>query len=213
MSIKGFIFDLDGVICSTDEYHYQAWKSVADELGIYFDRKINNRLRGVSRMDSLNIILERSDRQYTQEEKDKLAAVKNARYVGLLQNLTPDDILPGVREFIRSLRESNIEIALASASRNAPFIIRRLGLENDFDFIADASKVRNSKPAPDIFLAAAEGLGLAPSVCVGVEDAAAGIKAIHSAGMKAIGIGSELCEADIRLNSTSELLHLSITEH
>lgn len=212
MSIKGFIFDLDGVICSTDEYHYQAWKSVADELGIYFDRKINNRLRGVSRMDSLNIILERSDRQYTQEEKDKLAAVKNARYVGLLQDLTPDDILPGVREFISRLREINIEIALASASRNAPFIIRRLGLENDFDFIADASKVRNSKPAPDIFLAAAEGLGLAPSVCVGVEDAAAGIKAIHSAGMKAIGIGSELYEADITLNSTSELLHLSITE-
>lgn len=207
MNIKGIIFDLDGVVCSTDEYHYAAWKSLADELGIYFDKKINDRLRGVSRMASLDIILERSKKQYTDEEKKRLAAVKNARYVELLQNLTPEDVLPGIREFLRDCREYGMKTAIASASRNAPFIIRRLELEEDFDFIADAAKVKNAKPAPDIFLAAAEGLGLEPTVCIGIEDAAAGIEAIHAAGMKAIGIGSEktLADADALLDGTDKL--------
>lgn len=207
MSIKGIIFDLDGVVCSTDEYHYAAWKSLADELGIYFDKQINNRLRGVSRMDSLNIILERSEKQYTQEEKEQLAAIKNTRYVELLQNLTPDDVLPGIREFLKSLHDKGIKTALASASRNAPFIIRKLALEDAFDYVADAAKVKNPKPAPDIFLAAAEGLGLAPHECIGIEDAAAGIEAIHAAGMRAVGIGSPetLSKADILLDSTDRL--------
>lgn len=207
MNIKGIIFDLDGVVCSTDEYHYAAWKSLADELGIYFDRQINNRLRGVSRMDSLDIILERSEKQYTQEEKVRLAAIKNTRYVELLQNLTPNDVLPGIRDFLNSCHKAGLKTALASASKNAPFIIRRLGLEEEFDFLADAAKVKNSKPAPDIFLAAAEGLKLAPSACIGIEDAAAGIEAIHAAGMKAIGIGSAdtLSKADILLCDTSKL--------
>lgn len=207
MSIKGIIFDLDGVVCSTDEYHYAAWKSLADELGIYFDRRINDRLRGVSRMASLDIILERSEKLYTDEEKNHLAAVKNARYVELLQNLTPNDVLPGIREFLKECREQGMKTALASASRNAPFIIRKLALEDAFDYVADAAKVKNTKPAPDIFLAAAEGLQLDPAECIGIEDAAAGIEAIHAAGMKAVGIGSPetLSKADVLLDSTEKL--------
>lgn len=210
--VQCIIFDLDGVVCSTDEYHYQAWKSLADELGIYFDRQINNRLRGVSRMDSLNIILECSAKQYTQEEKEKLAAIKNIRYVELLQNLTPDDVLPGIKDFLKACRDSGLKIALASASRNAPFIIKKLGLEDDFDYIADAASVKRSKPAPDIFIAAAEGLKLDSSVCIGIEDAAAGVEAIHAAGMKSIGIGSvdTLSNADILLDSTDKLTLESI---
>lgn len=207
MNIKGVIFDLDGVVCSTDEYHYAAWKSLADELGIYFDKQINDRLRGVSRMASLDIILERSERQYTDEEKNHLAVVKNTRYVELLQNLTPEDVLPGIREFLKECREYGMKTALASASRNAPFIIRKLALEDAFDFMADAAKVKNTKPAPDIFLAAAEGLSLAPHECVGIEDAFAGIEAIHAAGMRAVGIGSPetLSKADVLLDSTEKL--------
>lgn len=206
-SVQGIIFDLDGVVCSTDEYHYQAWKSLADELGIYFDRKINERLRGVSRMDSLEIILERSKKQYTQEEKERLAAVKNERYVKLLQQLSPDSVLPGIKDFLAACRENGIKTALASASKNAPFIISRLGLENEFDYIADAAKVKRSKPAPDIFLAAAEGIGSSPEHCIGIEDARAGIEAIHAAGMKAVGIGTEknLGAAELLLADTSRL--------
>ena len=157
---------------------------------LYFDEQINKRLRGVSRMDSLNIILERSEKQYTQAEKDELAAVKNSRYVELLQNLTPNDVLPGMRCFLKSCHDRGLKTALASASKNAPFIIKKLELEDEFDYIADAAKVKNSKPADDIYLAAAEGLKIDPSVCIGIEDAEAGIEAIHAAGMKAIGIGS-----------------------
>lgn len=214
MELKAIIFDLDGVICSTDEYHYQAWKTLADELSIYFDREINNRLRGVSRFDSLEIILERSERLYTPEEKQQLAAIKNSRYVELLQRLTPKDVLAGIPEFLAECRENGIKTALASASRNAPFIIHKLGLENAFDYIADAAAVARSKPAPDIFLAAAEGLGIKPEYCIGIEDAKAGIAAIHAAGMKAVGIGSAdtLADADLLLPETKALEYSRITE-
>ena len=214
MELKAIIFDLDGVVCSTDEYHYLAWKSLSDELGIYFDREINNRLRGVSRMDSLDIILERSEKLYTPEEKQELATVKNGRYVELLQSLTPEDILEGIPEFLAGCRESGIKTALASASKNAPFIIHKLTLEKDFDYIADAASVARSKPAPDIFLAAAEGLGTEPKYCIGIEDAAAGIAAIHAAGMKAVGIGSAdtLGEADLLVHETKDLDFKMITE-
>ena len=214
MELEAIIFDLDGVICSTDEYHYLAWKMLADELGIYFDREINKRLRGVSRMASLEIILERSEKLYTPEEKQALAAVKNARYVKLLQSLSPDNILEGIPEFLAECRENGIKTALASASRNAPFIIHKLGLEKDFDFIADAASISRSKPAPDIFLAAAEGLGIEPKYCIGIEDAQAGIEAIHAAGMKAVGIGSAdtLVDADLLLPETKTLEYSRITE-
>lgn len=214
MELKAIIFDLDGVICSTDEYHFLAWKTLADELGIYFDREINDRLRGVSRMESLEIILERSETVYTPEEKQALAATKNSRYVELLQRLTPADVLEGIPEFFAECRENGIKTALASASRNAPFIIHKLGLENTFDFITDAAAVSRSKPAPDIFLAAAEGLGIEPKYCIGIEDAQAGIEAIHAAGMKAVGIGSAdtLGDADLLLPETKTLEYSRITE-
>ncbi len=214
MELKAIIFDLDGVICSTDNYHYLAWKSLADELGIYFDREINNRLRGVSRMDSLDIILERCDANYPPELKESFAAIKNLRYVGFLQNLTPENVLEGMPEFLAACKENGIKTALASASKNAPFIIHKLDLEDKFDFIADAAAVEKSKPAPDIFLAAAEGLGIEPEYCLGIEDAAAGIEAIHAAGMKAIGIGSAdiLGEADMLVSETKELVFDKVTE-
>ena len=179
---------------------------------LYFDEQINKRLRGVSRMDSLNIILERSEKQYTQAEKDELAAVKNSRYVELLQNLTPNDVLPGMRCFLKSCHDRGLRTALASASKNAPLIIKKLELEDEYDYIADAAKVKNSKPAADIYLAAAEGLKLDPSVCIGIEDAEAGIEAIHAAGMKAIGIGSidSLPKADVLIDSTVNLTLRSI---
>ena len=166
----------------------------------------------MSRMDSLNIILERSEKQYTQAEKDELAAVKNSCYVKLLQNLTPNDVLPGMRCFLKSCHDRGLKTALASASKNAPSIIKKLELEDEFDYIADAAKVKNSKPAADIYLAAAEGLKLDPSVCIGIEDAEAGIEAIHAAGMKAIGIGSidSLPKADVLIDSTVNLTLRSI---
>ena len=212
--IKAVIFDLDGVICSTDNYHYLAWKSLADELGIYFDREINNRLRGVSRMDSLDIILERSDADYPPEVKQSFAAIKNMRYVELLQSLTPENVLEGIPEFLASCKANGIKTALASASKNAPFIIHKLNLENEFDFIADAASVEKSKPAPDIFLAAAQGLGIEPEYCIGIEDAKAGIEAIHAAGMSAVGIGSAdtLGEADLLVHETKDLDFNKITE-
>jgi len=196
---KAIIFDLDGVICSTDEYHYQAWKKLADELGIYFDREINQRLRGVSRMDSLEIVLERSEKSYSPEEKAELAAKKNASYVELLQGLTPEAVLPGMTEFLAACRVKRIPTALASASKNAPFIIQRLKLEDGFDYIADAARVKRSKPAPDIFLAAAEGLGIDPKYCIGIEDAEAGVEAIHAAGMMAVGIGDAVRQSGAEL--------------
>lgn len=214
MELKAIIFDLDGVICSTDEYHYLAWKTLADELGIYFDRDINKRLRGVSRMASLEIILERSEKLYTPEEKQELAAVKNGRYVELLQNLSPSEILAGIPELLTECKTHGIKTALASASRNAPFIIHKLGLEKAFDYIANAAVVARSKPAPDIFLAAAAGLGIEPEHCIGIEDAQAGIEAIHAAGMKAVGIGSAdtLGDADLLVHETKALKYSRITE-
>lgn len=214
MELKAIIFDLDGVICSTDEYHYQAWKSLADELGIYFDREINNRLRGVSRMDSLDIILERCEANYPPEVKQSFAAIKNMRYVELLQNLTPESVLEGIPEFLEACKANGIKTALASASKNAPFIIHKLDLEKNFDYIADAASVEKSKPAPDIFLAAAEGLGIEPECCIGIEDAKAGIEAIHAAGMKAVGIGNAdtLSEADLLIPETKALEFNKIME-
>jgi len=207
MEIKAILFDLDGVICSTDEYHYEAWKSLADDLGIYFDKDINQRLRGVSRMDSLEIILERSDKQYTVAEKEELASIKNNHYVKLLDRLERSDILPGINEFLSECKRNNIKTALASASRNAPYIIEKLGLKKEFDYLADASKVAFSKPYPDIFIEAARGLGIDKEYCIGVEDAVSGIQSIHNAGMKAVGIGSNniLIEADLVVEKTSNL--------
>lgn len=188
--VQGIIFDLDGVIVSTDDCHYRAWQRMADEEGIPFSRGVNERLRGVSRMDSLDIILERAKRSYTQEEKTAMAARKNAYYIELIGKLTPADILPGALDALERLRRRGLRIAIGSSSRNTPLILRQIGLENAFDAVADGNQITRSKPDPEVFLLAARLLGLAPAECLVVEDADAGVEAALAGGMKALGVGS-----------------------
>lgn len=190
MELKGFIFDLDGVICFTDEYHYLAWKEMADDMGVYFDREINNRLRGVSRMASLEIILERySGPALSQEEKEALATKKNDIYRGLLGQMTPSDLPVEVKETLDNLRAKGLKLAIGSSSKNAPFILDRIGLGGYFDAISDGNNITNSKPDPEVFLKAAEFLGLPPSACVVVEDAVAGAEAGHAGGFTVACVG------------------------
>ena len=190
MSIKGVIFDLDGVIVSTDEYHFQGWKRLADEEGIEFTREDNMRLRGVSRMQSLEFLLEKATRKYTDEEKKKMAARKNSYYRDLLQDITPDNILPGAMKIMEELKKRGIKIAVGSSSKNTPRILQRIGLENYFDAVSDGNDIKKGKPDPEVFLIAAERLSLAPQVCLVVEDAKAGIEAALAGNMKAMGVGA-----------------------
>lgn len=186
--IKAVIFDLDGVIVNTDELHYQAWKYIADQEGIYFDHVINHRLRGVSRMDSLDIILEKAHRSYSDEEKVRLATVKNDYYVTLLASLSPKDILEDVLLVINALKEKGIKVAIGSSSKNTKKILKQIGLDHAFDEVADGNDVKRSKPEPDVFLKAAEKLGINPEDCAVVEDAEAGILAAKQARMTAIAV-------------------------
>lgn len=190
MDIKAVIFDLDGVIVTTDDCHYTAWKKMADDEGIYFDRKINERLRGVSRMQSLEIVLEKSDKAYTEQEKLALAAKKNAYYVDLIQKLTPYDVLGGVMKNLKTLKEHGIKIAIGSSSKNTPIILNRIGLADYFDAVSDGNNIKNSKPDPEVFIKAAEMLNIAPENCMIVEDADAGIEAGKRAGMKTFALGN-----------------------
>ncbi len=208
--IKGIIFDLDGVIVKTDELHYQAWKRLANAEGIFFDREINNHLRGVSRMASLEIILERSPRTYSAEEKNRLASIKNQYYVELLKTLTPDDIMPGVTKTLEELKRRKILTAIGSSSKNARAILEQIKLANVFDAVADGNDIINSKPAPDVFLKAADMLGLRPAECAVVEDAEAGIAAAKSAGMLAIAIfdAKRSRLADHKLEDIGELINI-----
>ncbi|WP_160720502.1 beta-phosphoglucomutase [Bacillus sp. USDA818B3_A] len=201
MNISAVIFDLDGVIVSTDEYHYQAWKQISDQENIYFDRKINERLRGVSRMESLDIILSHSDKAYSENEKLQLAQRKNEIYCELLNKLSPNDILPGVINLLISLKARDIKIAIGSSSKNTPFILEQIGLTSNFDAIADGNSIKNSKPDPEVFLLAAQMLGIQPEACAVIEDAQAGIDAAKAAGMKAVGVGSAVncVNADMKL--------------
>lgn len=209
MGIKAFIFDLDGVITDTAEYHYLAWKKTSDLLGIPFDKEFNENLKGVSRMASLEKILERANKQneLSEDEKLKLATDKNEFYKQLIQKVTKNDLLPGIEQLLKKLRRENIKIGLASASKNAMTVIKGLQVGDYFDFIADAAKCENSKPAPDIFIMAAEGLGVEPEYCVGIEDAEAGIEAINAAKMFSVGVGEaeSMKNADIIVTSTAEL--------
>lgn len=186
--IKAVIFDLDGVIVSTDDCHFRAWKRMADEEGIYFDRGINNRLRGVSRMASLDIVLERSKREYSEREKQELAERKNKYYKELICELTPDDILPGVMDKLENLKENGIKIAIGSSSKNTPIILKQIGLDGYFDAVSDGNNITHSKPDPEVFLKAAEMLNIPPEDCMIVEDADAGIEAGKRAGMKTLAV-------------------------
>ena len=190
MSKKVVIFDLDGVIVTTDEYHYLAWKKIADEEGLYFNREINEKLRGVSRIESLKIILSYSDKQYSDTEQEWLTDRKNDFYKRLLENISAEDILPGVNSFISSLKQAGIKIAIGSSSKNAKIILKKIGLEKLFDAIVDGTDIKRSKPDPEVFLLAAKRLLTEPKECVVIEDAEAGIDAALAAGMKAVGVGS-----------------------
>ena len=189
MNYKGIIFDLDGVICHTDKYHYQAWKKLADRLGIYFDETINNRLRGVSRMESLNIILERADKTYTEQEKEAFATEKNEVYKELLKQMTPEELSPEVKDTLEELRNRGILLSIGSSSKNAGFILNRLGLGDFFDAVSDGNNISHSKPDPEVFLKAAEFLKLPASECLVVEDAEAGLLAAKNGGMDSAAIG------------------------
>lgn len=208
--MKAFIFDLDGVLVSTDKYHYQAWKKIADKEGIYFDEKINNRLRGVSRMASLEIILERAKKQYTEEEKIALATEKNDLYRDLLKNLTPADRLAGVTETLEKLKEKGYLLAIGSSSRNTPVILSKIGYDGYFDAVSDGNNITKSKPDPEVFNKAAEMLSLPASECFVAEDSVAGIDAAKAGGFKAIGIGgaADYEKTDYPIKTMTDILKL-----
>lgn len=211
VKIKGLIFDLDGVLVFTDKFHYQAWKTMADELGVYFDETINHRLRGVSRMDSLEIILERYEGpDLSLREKEKLAEKKNEIYRTLLESMTPDDVTKEVRDTLTKLREKGYKLAIGSSSKNAKFILEKVELKDAFDAISDGNNITKSKPDPEVFLKAAEYLGLPPKACMVVEDAEAGIEAAKKGGMYAAGIGeaAKSINADESLKTFSELVDI-----
>ena len=186
---QAVIFDLDGVICFTDQYHFRAWKAVADKLGIYFDETINNRLRGVSRMDSLEIILERYDGTLSDAEKSALAEEKNNLYRELLANMSPSDLSGEVKRTLDALRAAGLKLAIGSSSKNTKFILERLGLDGFFDAISDGTNITRSKPDPQVFTMAADFLGLPAKDCLVVEDAEAGIRAAVAGGFDSAGLG------------------------
>ena len=209
MEIKGIIFDLDGVLVSTDRLHYQAWKKIADKLGIAFDEKKNDRLRGVSRMESLEIVLEEYvDRAcISPEEKIKLAEEKNQYYVQLLQTMGKRDVSPSVTETLHYLKNKGYLLAIGSSSKNAKLILKQTELTDWFDAISDGNNIKNSKPDPEVFLKAAQFLDLSPAQCAVVEDAEAGICAAKAGGMEAVGIGAAYqCEkADYQITTFEAL--------
>lgn len=188
--IKALIFDLDGVIVDTAHYHFVAWQRLARELGIDFTEKDNERLKGVSRMRSLEIILEIGNRQMSESEKERLATRKNAWFVEYIQNVKPDEIFPGVKEMIQACKAAGFRVALASSSKNARTVLRNLKVEDLFEGFVDGNMIIHSKPNPEIFLKAAAQLGVEPQHCVVFEDAEAGVEAALAAGMKCVGVGS-----------------------
>lgn len=211
MNFKAVIFDLDGVICSTDEYHYQAWKRMADSMGIYFDRTINNRLRGVSRMESLEIILERYEGEpLSEERKVELATLKNDIYRESLKEMSTADLSDEVKSTLDELRARGMKLAIGSSSKNTPFILGQLGLGDFFDAISDGNNIINSKPDPEVFLKAAEFVGLTPADCLVVEDAVSGAEAGHRGNfvVACVGDASEAGAGDINMDSFRDLLNV-----
>ncbi len=207
MKVKACIFDLDGVIVDTAKYHYLAWKELAKGLGFDFSEKDNERLKGVSRMRSLDILLEIGKKNIDEETKYKYAEQKNNRYLEYILKMTPQEILPGVVNFLNHLREQNIKIALGSASKNAITILNQIKLKHYFDVIIDGTKVKNAKPNPEVFLKGAEQLNLKPEQCIVFEDAEAGVEAALNGGFYCIGIGNSeiLGKADLVINNFNHI--------
>jgi beta-phosphoglucomutase len=190
MHTAACIFDLDGVIVDTARYHFLAWKRLTDMIGIHFTEENNERLKGVSRMASLEIILEIGGRKIEESQKHEYAELKNKWYVDYISKMTPDEILPGCLEFIKELKGANVRVAIGSASKNTPLILERVGILELFDAIADGNNVKKAKPDPEVFIKAAEMVGIEPGRCTVFEDAVAGIQAALNAGMLCVGVGS-----------------------
>lgn len=207
--IKGFIFDLDGVISTTSNLHSKAWQEIANEVGTKWTKELANNLKGVSRMDSLNLILKSGNQNhnYTAKQKKYLTDKKNSIYLRLVNQLTPYDVLPSIKDFLESLIRNNYLIALASASKNSSEVLKRLKLTRFFPKIVDPSTLKHGKPSPDIYLEAAKLLKLNPEQCAGIEDAKAGVDAINAANEISIGIGNKdiLKQADIVFSNTEKL--------
>lgn len=207
MKFQAVIFDLDGVICFTDEYHYRAWKAMADGMGIPFDREINNRLRGVSRMASLEIILEKyQGPALSQEKKEQLAQRKNDLYRESLKEMSTRDLSSEVKETLDALRAMGLQLAIGSSSKNTPFILGQIGLKDYFNAVSDGNNITRSKPDPEVFVKAAQMLGIAPEHCLVVEDAVSGAQAGHAGGMKVA------CLGDAALNKVGDWNMQSIRE-
>ena len=210
MKYQAVIFDLDGVLVHTDRYHYLAWKTIADELGVTFDEKINNRLRGVSRMACLEIVLETYDEPLTDEQKAYYAERKNQRYKQLLEELSTQDLSDEIRHTMVSLREHGVKLAIGSSSKNAKLILQRIGLDDFFDAVSDGTNIVHSKPHPEVFLKASDYLGILPQQCLVIEDAMAGVEAALAANMDCAVMGDALGhpQAPYRLNHFPDLLHI-----
>lgn len=213
--IKGFIFDLDGVITDTAELHYDAWKKLADEMGWEFDRELNEKLRGISRMDSIKVIMDHNGVSLDENTIVELATKKNDIYVNSLDGMTQEDYLPGARELLTHLRSEGFSVALGSASKNANKVLQQLKATHYFDVIGDGNSVSKSKPAPDIFLFASEKLGLRPENCIVFEDAEKGIDAAKAGNFLSVGIGPEerVGHADIRFNTMKEATLFEVKSH
>ena len=207
--IKGFIFDLDGVISNTSVLHSKAWKQIAEKVGTPWDDKLAEDLKGVDRMDSLNLILDRGNLQgkYSEEDKLALAHEKNDNYLNLVDKMSPNDILPGVKDFLDSLKDNGYLISLASASKNAPTVLEKLQLSDYFEKVVNPAELSKGKPDPEIYVKGAEILGLTPEECIGIEDAEVGIAAINGAGEISVGIGDAeiLKDANIVFSNTKYL--------
>ena len=207
---KGIIFDLDGVICCTDQYHERAWREMAEEFGIYFDPAVSNRLRGVSREESLEIILEHAGKVFSPEEKKKMAEKKNAIYIKLLDRMSPGDLEEDVRSTLEQLRNRGCLLAIGSSSKNTRKILDKIGLGNYFDAVCDGNEITHSKPDPEVFLKAAGKMGLAVSECLVVEDACAGISAASAGGFDSAGLGDAAKDKNVTwaLNTFGDLKNI-----
>jgi len=205
--IKGVIFDLDGVLVDTAVFHFQAWKRLAQELGFDFTEIENEQLKGVSRIASLEKILNWAGVDASESEKIEMAERKNRWYLDLIEQMKADEILPGALELLHWLKKNGYQVALGSASKNAPLILEKTGMISFFDVLVDGNSVSLSKPNPEVFLKAARDLKLLPEVCLVFEDAQAGVDAARAAGMSVIGIGSNLNGTDLSISSLEEVLN------